>query len=62
MKVMFMEYISDQEFDEFTVDCYYDKNSELKCVVPRQRIFVRAGEVNKGVTRKNKIVSELCGN
>lgn len=58
-KLMFMEYISDQEFDEFTVDCYYDKNSELKCVVPRQRIFVRAGEVNKGVTRKNKIVSEF---
>lgn len=58
-KLMFMEYIPTQDFDEFTVDCYYDKKSDLKCVVPRQRIFVRAGEVNKGATRKNKIVSEF---
>lgn len=58
-KLMFMEYISNQDFDEFTVDCYYDQNSKLKCVVPRKRIFVRAGEVNKGVTKKNKIVSEF---
>ncbi|MEH1710871.1 ATP-grasp domain-containing protein [Acinetobacter pittii] len=58
-KLMFMEYIAAEDFDEFTVDCYYSKNSDLKCVVPRQRIFVRAGEVNKGATRKNKIVSEF---
>lgn len=51
-KLMFMEYIAPEDYDEFTVDCYYDKASELKCVVPRKRIFVRAGEVNKGVTRK----------
>lgn len=58
-KLMFMEYISDKDYDEFTVDCYYDKFSNLKCVVPRKRIFVRAGEVNKGVTRKNNIVTEF---
>ena len=58
-KLMFMEYVSDQDFDEFTVDCYYDQSSELKCVVPRKRIFVRAGEVNKGVTKKNNIVDEF---
>lgn len=55
-KLMFMEYIDDTEYDEFTVDCYYDRNSVLKCVVPRKRIVVRAGEVNKAVTKNNKIV------
>ena len=58
-KLMFMEYIIPDDYDEFTVDCYYDKSSELKCVVPRKRIFVRAGEVNKGVTKKNFIVREF---
>lgn len=58
-KLMFMEYISDAQYDEFTVDCYYDKHSNLKCVVPRQRLLVRAGEVNKGVTRKNVIVEKF---
>ncbi len=58
-KLMYMEYISDEEYDEFTIDCYYDKNSTLKCVVPRKRILVRAGEVNKGVTKKNIIVNEF---
>ena len=58
-KLMFMEYIDPEDYDEFTVDCYYDQASELKCVVPRKRIFVRAGEVNKGVTKKNFIVSEF---
>lgn len=55
-KLMFMEYISDAEYDEFTVDCYYDKGSILRCVVPRQRIAIRAGEVLKGITKKNIIV------
>lgn len=58
-KFMFMEYINNKEHDEFTVDMYYDKNNVLKCVVPRKRIVVRAGEVNKGITRKNVIVAYL---
>lgn len=58
-KLMFMEYISPEDYDEFTVDCYYDQASQLKCVVPRKRIFVRAGEVNKGVTKNNFIVTEF---
>lgn len=58
-KLMFMEYIAAEDYDEFTVDCYYDQASKLKCVVPRKRIFVRAGEVNKGVTKKNFIVTEF---
>ncbi|WP_291069314.1 MULTISPECIES: ATP-grasp domain-containing protein [unclassified Empedobacter] len=56
-KLMFMEYIDHAKHDEYTVDTYYDKNGNLKCIVPRKRIFVRAGEVNKGVTHKNEIVS-----
>lgn len=55
-KLMCMEYIDPKYNDEFTVDTYYDKNGELKCVVPRKRISVRAGEINKGVTRKNEIL------
>ena len=31
----------------------------MKCVVPRKRIFIRAGEINKGVTKKNRIVKEF---
>lgn len=58
-KLMFMEYICPNDYDEFTVDCYYDKNSILRCVVPRKRIFIRAGEVSKAVALKNKIVIEF---
>lgn len=56
-KLMFMEYIDHHEYDEYTTDTYYDRQGVLKCVVPRKRIFVRAGEVNKGVTRRNEIVN-----
>lgn len=55
-KLMFMEYIDHQEHDEYTVDTYYNKEGKLCCIVPRKRIFVRAGEVNKGVTHRNEIV------
>lgn len=58
-KLMFMEYINPKDYDEYTVDTYYDRNNNLKCIVPRKRIFVRAGEVNKGVTNKNEIVTYI---
>ncbi|ABR73481.1 carbamoyl phosphate synthase large subunit [Actinobacillus succinogenes] len=58
-ELMFMQYISPEEYDEYTVDCYFDKDSVLKSAVPRKRIFVRAGEINKGVTKKNAIVTQL---
>lgn len=61
-KLMFMQYISPAEYDEFTVDCYFDRHSMLKCAVPRKRIFIRAGEISKGVTRKNNILSEFKKN
>lgn len=55
-KLIFMEYIDPAEHDEYTVDAYYNKKGYLCCVVPRKRIFVRSGEINKGVTRKNEII------
>lgn len=58
-KLMFMEYINPKDFDEFTVDAYYDKNSLLKCAVPRKRIAIRSGEISKGLTCKNNILKYL---
>tara|TARA_R110000744_G_scaffold155224_9_gene270451 strand:- start:10295 stop:11269 length:975 start_codon:yes stop_codon:yes gene_type:complete len=55
-KLMFLEYLDHDFYDEFTCDLYYTKNGYLKCVVPRQRLFVRAGEVNKGLIKKNELV------
>ncbi|MFK8297264.1 ATP-grasp domain-containing protein [Capnocytophaga cynodegmi] len=54
-KMMFLEYIT-PDYEEFTIDAYYDRNNILKCIVPRRRISVRAGEINKGVTKKNELV------
>lgn len=58
-KFLFMEYMDKKEYDEYTVDMYYDRHSDLKCLVPRKRIHIRAGEINKGVTSRNEIVSVL---
>ena len=55
-KLMFLEYLDHEKFDEFTCDMYYDREHILRCVVPRKRIEVRDGEVNKGVTVENEIV------
>jgi carbamoyl-phosphate synthase large subunit len=45
-----------QEFlegTEFTCDAYVDFTMKVRCVVPRRRIEVRAGEVSKGQVVKN---------
>ena len=55
-KFMHMEYLSPDEFDEYTLDLYYDRDGTLKCVVPRLRIVVRSGEINKGITCKNVLI------
>lgn len=57
-KNMFMELIG-EEYREFTVDCYYDRHGVLKCLVPRERIEVRSGEVSKGITRKHFVYDYL---
>ncbi len=57
-KMMFMELI-DRSYSEFTVDAYYDRYGALACLVPRQRIEVRGGEVSKGVTRRHHVYDYL---
>jgi carbamoyl-phosphate synthase large subunit len=47
------------EGTEYTCDVYVDFGMKVRCVVPRKRIEVRAGEVSKGQTAKNaRIMSE----
>ncbi len=58
-KLLFMEYIDKNEFKEFTVDMFYGKDHHVKGIVPRERIKIRAGEINKGITRKNYILDYL---
>lgn len=58
-KMMFLEYLDHQEHDEYTCDLYYDKQHRLRCVIPRKRIAVRDGEVNKGMTCRNEIAAMI---
>lgn len=58
-KLLFMEYIDKKEYKEYTVDMYYGKDNRVKCIVPRERIEIRAGEINKGRTAKNEILAFL---
>ena len=58
-KLLFMEYIDKNVYKEYTVDMYYGRDNELKCIVPRERIEIRGGEINKGLTSKNCIVGFL---
>ncbi|MGH8372790.1 MAG: ATP-grasp domain-containing protein, partial [Gammaproteobacteria bacterium] len=53
-KNIFMELIGG-EYIEYTMDAYFTQNSILRCLVPRERIEVRSGEVSKGITRKNRV-------
>ena len=57
--LIYMEYLPQSEYKEYTVDMYYDKNSQVKCIVPRVRLAVRGGETNKGITDKNEKVIEF---
>lgn len=57
-KQIFMEYIY-KDYREYTVDMYYGKDFHVKGIVPRERLKVREGEITKGITRKNYILSFL---
>ena len=59
LKLIFMEYIDKSEYREFTVDMYYGRDNHVKSIVPRERLEIRAGEINKGYTRKNFLVGYL---
>ena len=58
-KLMFMEYINKNEYREFTIDMYFGRDNHVKCIVPRERLEIRGGEVSKGITRKNYLVEFL---
>jgi len=58
-KLMFLEYIDHDHYEEFTCDLYYSKDHKLRCVVPRKRIEVRDGEVNKAVTENGALVDYI---
>ena len=61
-KLMFLEYIDHAVYDEFTCDLYYGKDNKLKCAVPRKRIEVRDGEVNKALTVNGELVDYIRKN
>lgn len=58
-KLMFMEFIDKAEYKEFTVDMYYGSDNRVKAIVPRERIEIRSGGINKWATRKNYLVQYL---
>lgn len=49
------------EGTEYSVDCYFNKNSDLVGYVPRRRLFVQGGEVVQSVTmnRSNPLYQKL---
>ncbi|MCK4601383.1 MAG: ATP-grasp domain-containing protein [Phycisphaerae bacterium] len=49
------EYVPGQEF---TIDVYRSRDGQVRCVVPRQRLVVRSGEVEKGITVKDDSLIE----
>jgi carbamoyl-phosphate synthase large subunit len=49
-KLLVQDYIPGQEF---TVDVYQSQDGQVRCVVPRQRLLVRGGEVDQGITVKD---------
>jgi carbamoyl-phosphate synthase large subunit len=49
--MLIQEYVSGQEF---TIDVYRSRDGRVRCVVPRQRLVVRSGEVEKAMTRKDE--------
>jgi len=58
-KLLFMEYIDKNVYKEYTIDMYYGRDHKVKCIVPRERIKIRAGEINKGLTVKEPLTSYL---
>ena len=55
--IMFADYLDQGIHDEFTCDAYYTRAGQLACVVPRQRLEVRGGEVSKARAVRNDIVA-----
>jgi carbamoyl-phosphate synthase large subunit len=55
-RMLVQEYVPGQEF---TIDVYRSRDGVVRCVVPRQRLAVRGGEVEKGLTvRDEALIAE----
>lgn len=50
---LLMEVVSAQDWEEVTLDIYYDRGGTLRGLVPRRRTEVRGGEISKGWTDKS---------
>jgi carbamoyl-phosphate synthase large subunit len=50
-QLLVQEYVPGQEF---TIDVYRTRDRQVRCVVPRQRLAVRSGEVEKGITVRDE--------
>jgi carbamoyl-phosphate synthase large subunit len=59
-KLLFFEYLEHTAFTEYTIDMYFDRNNELKCFIPRERLEIRAGEVNKAITRRAWFIDKIA--
>ena len=46
---LIQEYIEDAQ--EYTVDCYVDRQGDILVTVPRERLEIMGGEVTRTVTR-----------
>lgn len=58
-RLMFLEYLDHSKHTELTIDMYYSKEGHLKCAVPRERIEVRDGEVNKAITKTPDFIGSI---
>jgi carbamoyl-phosphate synthase large subunit len=45
---------------EYTINMYFDAAGRLHCAVPHERLQVRAGEVEKGITRDYGLLRQLA--
>lgn len=59
-RMMFVEFLPPDEYDEYTLDMYYDRDSRLRCCVPRLRIETRGGEVSKSRTCRTPAIDPVC--
>jgi carbamoyl-phosphate synthase large subunit len=46
---------------EYTINLYFDAQGTMRCAIPHERIQVRAGEVEKGVTRRIDSLDVIIG-
>ena len=53
--LLVQEYVPGQEY---TIDVYRTRKGEIKCIVPRQRLVVRGGEVEKGITVRDEALKQ----